>query len=86
MTLHGKPFTILSFHERKKVWSVHVFYEPNNPKELEIFEINGVWEVYYQKDGFPMVYAFGLSASENVLSEVIEIAWNNINKYKRWFK
>ena len=87
--MRGESINILSYHERKKVWSVHVFYEPTH---MENYEIRGVWEVYYQKKGFPMLFAYGLpDYQENEkkhygANEVLNIAWNNIDKYKRCFK
>ena len=89
MALRGDPVNILSYHERKKVWSVHIFYEATH---MVNWEMRGVWEVYYQKKGFPMMYAYGLpDYQENEKKhysayEALQIAWNNIDKYKRWFK
>lgn len=78
MALHGEEFYPLSYHEKKKVWKVHVF--------KNVDEGIPVWEVYYEKVGFPMLFAFGLDATVHEHYEVMDIAWNNIDKYKRWFK
>lgn len=78
MALRGEEFYPLSYHEKKKVWKVHVF--------KNVDEAIPVWEVYYEKVGFPMLFAFGLDARVCEHYEVMDIAWNNIDKYKRWFK
>lgn len=88
MALRGEPINILSFHERKRVWSVHIFYAPTH---MENWNMRGVWEVYYQKKGFPMMYAFGVPDYQEceqkyyTWQDAFDIAWNNIEDYKEMF-
>ena len=88
MAVRGDSVNILSYHERKRVWSVHIFYEPTH---MENWEIHGVWEVYYQKKGFPMMFAFGLPDYQKCENkhynayDALDIAWGNIDNYKEMF-
>ena len=54
---------------RKKPYTIHVLYGGD------------AWDVYYQKDGFPMMFAFGLPIAEE-LEVVFEIGKNNLHDYE----
>lgn len=53
---------------RKKPYTIHVLHGGDS------------WDIYYQKDGFPMMFAFGLPISED-LEIVFEIGKINLPNY-----
>ena len=57
------------YTQRKKPYTVHVVQETKD-----------CYEVYVQKDGYPMLYAFGVDVSDNPLDEVFAYGWNYIYK------
>lgn len=54
---------------RKKPYTIHVLYGGD------------AWDVYYQKDGFPMMFAFELPIAEE-LETVFEIGKSNLPDYE----
>ena len=64
------------FVQRKRLYSVHIFYSKWG---------ESCYEVYYEKKGFPMMYAFSFLSSDVDLEECFTIAWGNINDYKEMF-
>ena len=58
---------------------------------IHIIPDGGIFNVYYQKEGYPMMFAFGLPnyqpAEDKVydVKDVLEIAWNNFDDYEDMF-
>ena len=64
------------YMQTKRLYSVHVI------PDLNVIPDCTVYNVYYQKNGYPMFYAFGIPERSHSLSEVFTIAWLNIDEYK----
>lgn len=58
---------------------------------VHIIPDGGVFNIYYQKEGYPMFYAFGLpnyqlcDGSVYDLDDALEIGWNNFSDYEYLF-
>ena len=57
------------------------------PYTIHVIPSKSAWEVYYQKDGYPMMYAFGIPYSEgDGLVGVFSIAEANMWDYREMFQ
>lgn len=59
------------FTQRRKPFTVHVIQEEKD-----------VLEIYYQKDGFPMLYAFGIPVEGWNVEEAFQIGWKWIHDHR----
>ncbi len=59
------------FTQRRKPFTVHVVQEQKD-----------CLEVYIQKDGYPMMYAFGLPVEGWNVEEVFQVGWNYIHDHR----
>ena len=64
--------------QMKRLYSVHIFVDDHS------YPLT--YEVYYQKTGYPMMYAFGIPVQGRHIAYAFDIAWGNIHHYKGDFK
>lgn len=64
------------------------YVSKDGERYVHIIPDGGIFDVYYQKDGYPMMYAFGLpnyQPSEDKfydVEDVAKIAWTNFEDYE----
>lgn len=59
------------FTQRRKPFTIHVVQEQKD-----------CLEVYYQKDGFPMIYAFGIPVEGWNVEEAFQLGWKYIYDHR----
>ncbi len=68
-----------TFHYQKKgLYSVIIFDEIEQTKFP-------AYSVYYHKEQYPMMYAFGLLKADISLNQCFDVAWGNLWDYKDMF-
>lgn len=59
------------------------YVQRKKPFTVHIIPCDGVYDVYFQKDCYPMFYAFGIPVEQDPLDVAFEIAWANLPDYKK---
>ena len=59
------------FTQRRKPFTVHVVQEQKD-----------YLEIYYQKDGYPMIYAFGILVEGWNVEEAFQLGWKYIYDHR----
>ena len=59
------------FTQRRKPFTVHVVQEQKD-----------CLEIYYQKDGYPMIYAFGIPVDGWNVEEAFQVGWKYIYDHR----
>ena len=63
------------------------YVQRRKPFTVHIIDRGELWEVYYEKDNFPMMFAFGIMKHyTSDLEYVFSMAWANRRTYKEFFQ
>ena len=63
-----------------------VHFEKVGSRTIYVFIEEDCFDVYYQKKGYPLMFAYGLPLETiDGITDVFEIAWANFEEYEEMF-
>lgn len=63
-----------------------VHFEKLGSRTIYVFINEDRFDVYYQKKGYPLVYAYGLPLEKiDDIADVFEMAWGTFDEYEEMF-
>ena len=67
-------YEMVHCYQKRKGWKVHVI------RPDDVF-----YEVYYEKEGDPMMFGFGMPINSDGIEYAFKIAWANLDNYREMF-